>query len=54
MKSIAIWGLGREGRAVFERRHDLFPDLETCVFIDESSDDAPSWVKGGAVGRLLF
>jgi len=46
MKRVAIWGLGREGRAVFERRHDLFPDLETCVLIDESSDEIPAWAEG--------
>jgi len=46
IKTLAIWGLGREGKAVFDQRKELFPSLEKLLLIDESTQELPSeWVK---------
>ncbi len=55
IKRIAIWGLGLEGRSVFERRFKLFPNLEACDFIDENTDQSlPAWAEGCEVHQPVF
>jgi len=42
-KTIAIWGLGREGKAAFEKRNTLFPSLKKLILIDEATKELPEW-----------